>query len=106
MQWFRGMDEILGLLGDKWTRGRKLALMRLVKWALSLLAVPVIYVLSLPPLWNTTKWVQRTPGSKPSKPEWLLMYSRPYGYLAQWEPLYEFLKPYGRWCDKYFPPVN
>jgi hypothetical protein len=97
------------LLGDKQTHGRKLAPMsekrsgksHATAWALSILAVPVLYVLSVPPIWvaGLRKW-----GEPP--PELLLDYATPYVWMEENTPLKSSLRAYFDWCLRLPGPIR
>ena len=72
---------------------------RWVAWTLSLLAVPVLYLLSVPPL---VIWVIDLGGlgTITTAPRWLELYVIPADWLYQNTPLREPLDAYGDWCEK------
>ena len=68
---------------------------RWIAWTLSALAVPVVYVLTLPPLYySTTPRLEHDTGSI------MWRYSRPYAWLARSTPLKEALMRYNRYWAK------
>jgi hypothetical protein len=61
-------------------------------WALSILAVPVLYLLSVSPLAILARGTPRTP-----PPGWLTLYGRPYVWIWQHTWLGRPLEAYDRW---------
>ncbi|QIF02092.1 hypothetical protein G5S37_11295 [Roseimicrobium sp. ORNL1] len=65
-------------------------------WALALLTVPVLYVLTLPPVRLTTFKVGGQPAIL-NPPKWLRAYSAPYDWLIEETPLRMPLVRYTIW---------
>jgi hypothetical protein len=65
-------------------------------WTLALLAVPVVYVLTLPPivltLGNSYGWGRTSP-----TPKWLTLYAAPGMWLYKESPLQPVLTTYALW---------
>jgi hypothetical protein len=72
-----------------------------VAWVLSLLAVPVLYLLSVPPLYCgiTTNWGRRLPNHPPA---WVMHYKEPFQWLYDHTPLQRPLDDYVLWWRRAF----
>ncbi|MEZ0273919.1 MAG: hypothetical protein ACAH88_03370 [Roseimicrobium sp.] len=68
---------------------------RATVWVLSIIAVPVLYLMSVPPIWVVGL---RTWGNHP--PALLEGYIAPYEWLRSSTPLKAPLNAYLRWCLK------
>jgi hypothetical protein len=70
-------------------------------WALGLLAAPVLYVLTAPPIvWGLdTRWGTRT---HVGVPDWMDSYLVPFRWLYQREMLKPLLEPYSHWWRFFF----
>jgi hypothetical protein len=86
-----------------------------VTWSLSLLAAPVLYLLSIPPLmvlscgWSRDTFIDWTGGGahynevwvyKKAPPRWLQIYARPGRWLKQADPFKGPLEAYEKWVQE------
>ncbi|OAI58052.1 hypothetical protein AYO49_05950 [Verrucomicrobiaceae bacterium SCGC AG-212-N21] len=73
---------------------------------LTILALPVLYVLSVPPIGSAIVWhyfrVEQRTGVRISDPEWLFDYSYPYAWLVMNTSLKEPLNAYSDWWIEAF----
>jgi hypothetical protein len=65
----------------------------LATWVLCLAAIPVLYVLSLPPIFYLT-----VEEGVSTVPRWLELYSKPFDWLVEHTPLKMPLRRYADWC--------
>jgi hypothetical protein len=92
-------DEFIALIGDNRTPARKLAPMsaersgksHAIAWTLSIFAVPVLYVLTLPPIFF---FVEMHFTSSPGIEEFMNTYCEPYGWLVDQKALQKPLRAY------------
>lgn len=69
-------------------------------WSLSILAVPVLYVLSVPPL----AIAQYRIGNNPFGIHWVLAYCGPYSWVLKHStPITPVLRFYSDWWEKIAP---
>ena len=66
-------------------------------WTLLILAVPVLYVLTFPPMLILAL---RRAGGAPS--QWIIGYAMPYAALSRTRPLTDPLEKYSRWWNQVY----
>jgi hypothetical protein len=64
-------------------------------WTVAILAAPLLYVLSVPPVRLLTAKNRTSDGYVPR--QWAKHYAKPYYWLRTFEPLAEPLNKYHRW---------
>jgi hypothetical protein len=68
-------------------------------WTLSVLAVPVLYILSVSPI---ACLYERMSGRTYMTPRWLMVYAAPQLWLCEHTPLKRPIQAYSEWCDWLF----
>ena len=81
---------------DPTTKAESRAHSRWVGWTLALLAVPVLYVLTAPPI-VYSGFTGRKLGPLTIDQGWALAYGKPYKWMAAHTPLQGLLKSYQAW---------
>ncbi|QIF02091.1 hypothetical protein [Roseimicrobium sp. ORNL1] len=66
-------------------------------WMLALLAVPLLYLLTLPPIFFLAMPRKLSYGVPQRPPTWLMIYTKPYLWVAEETPLGYPLNKYGAW---------
>jgi hypothetical protein len=69
-------------------------------WIVAMLGVPVLYLLSVPPLIIGTLSATATHNEEEASPRWAKLYGGPYDWLAGNTPLRKPLSGYADWCLK------
>jgi hypothetical protein len=67
-----------------------------MSWTLALLAVPVLYVLTLPPIFLLAQPRKASYGVPHRPPRWLMVYATPYLWVEE-TPVGYLLNQYGEW---------
>lgn len=72
-------------------------------WAMAVGLIPLLYVLSVPPIMASKA---RVVGGYLAWPAWVQTYSKPFLWLSQFDPFRKPLRDYEDWCCNHIEPVR